>query len=388
VGQVFGFGYSGGDKSKSSTTVNLPPELQKFYKQQTQSAGRQAPQYQDLMRRVMQGDTSAVSQYAQPVAGSYKDVLGQAYTPQAGSYQNTESTYTPMAGSYKNVESGYVPISDTYTPMSGTYNPVSGTYREVASAYTPVAGNFASVANTFQPGKEAYTAPYAGAMQQAQQQIRRQTPSGGGQLAALGQATMGGAMQMGAARAAQGQRDIDATNALRQEDVRTKMGLDVKDTEQLGGLRQEDVRGRNTLAQEDVRKWASLLESDTTNRNAYARADAEQRGGLRQEDIRAGNTLEQKDLEQLAARRLEDKRASNTLTQKDLDQYARLREGDASARNQLAAGDVTNTNQMMQKILQYYAQLYGGYNPQVQAGTSSTSSTGARLGIPFADIGV
>ena len=343
---------SGGDKSKSTTKVDLPPELQKFYKQQTEMSASMMPQYQALLQRAMRGETGAVAPYAQPLAPGYQDVLSQAYTPMAGSYQATEGAYTPMAQSYWD-------LANTYTPVAGSYAPTAGTY-------TPVSGNFQSVASTFQPGKEAYTAPYAGQIQNAQQQIRRVTPGGGGQQAAMAQATMQGAMQMGAARAQQGQRDRDARNALAQEDARTRMGLGVEDTRNLGTLRLEDVRAGNTLSQQDLANWARLREADATNRNA----------------------LSQQDLQQLAARRLEDVRGGNTLTQKDLEQFAALRKGDADARNQLAAMDLTKQNEMMQRLLQLYSGIFGGFSPAQQAGTSQTSSTGGRVGVPFADIGV
>jgi hypothetical protein len=32
--------------------------------------------------------------------------------------------------------------------------------------------------------------------------------------------------------------------------------------------------------------------------------------------------------------------------------------------------------------------LFGGFNPQTQAGSTQTQETGARVGIPFADIQV
>lgn len=298
MGQILGMGFSGGDKSKSQTTVNLPPELRNMYRQQTEMAQGMMPQYRDLLARAMGGDTEVVAPYARPVAGTYQNVADQAYVP-----------------------------------MAGTYTPVSGQYAATEGAYRPVSANFASVTSNFHPGTDAYTAPYAAQIQNALAQIRRSTPSGGGQQAAVGQATMQGAMQMGAARAGQRQRDIDAWNALLQEDVRTKMGLGIDDTRRAEALRAEDIRTRM---------------------------------GMGVEDVRAGNTL----------------------TQKDLAQLAQLRGYDANQRNVLAAGDVQKQNEMMQRILQLYAGLFGGFNPAQAAGQTQTSSTPGTVGIPFASFNV
>jgi hypothetical protein len=225
MGQIFGLGFSGGEKQKSQTTVNIPPELRQMYRQQTQLAEGGMPQYQDLLRRALGGDRGV----ADPYTGSLA------------------STYMPLAGTYQSQEASFL------------------------------------------PGKEAYTAPYAAQIQAAQNQIRRAMPAGGGQQAALAQATMQGGLGMGQARAQQAQRDIDARNALRQQDIQTQM--------RLGG---QDIQTQMALA----------------------------------------------------------------------------------------GADVQARNQMMQKLLSYYSGIFGGFNPQAQAGSTQTQGTGGRLGLPFADIGL
>ena len=255
MGQIFGMGWGAGDKTKSETTVKTTPELRHLYGDVTGMTQGMLPRYRDLLERALRGETDVSAPYARPVAPTYQNVAGQAYTPMAGSYNPTMSGYIPLANTYGRMTDAYTPMEGTYQPYStSTYVPMAGSYRPTEGAYTPVSGNFASVAGAFQPGKEAYTAPYAGQIQSAQQQIRRAMPGGGGQQAALAQATMQGAMEMGAARAAQAQRDIDARNTLAQEDVRTRMGLGLEDTRNLGERRLEDVRGLNTLTQ---RTWPS-----------------------------------------------------------------------------------------------------------------------------------
>jgi hypothetical protein len=195
MGQIFGLGLSGGDKSTSKSQTNYPPEVRDFLRNQTYVAAGGLPQYENILRRGLGGDRSVVEPYAGSVAGAYM----------------------PLAGTYRSQEAAFL------------------------------------------PGKEAYTAPYAYAMQQGQDQIRRAMPSGGGQQAALAQATMGGAMQMGAARAQQAQRDIDARNALRMKDLMAQMGLGQEDIRTQMGLKVADEQARSQMMQKLFATYAGIF---------------------------------------------------------------------------------------------------------------------------------
>lgn len=145
------------------------------------------------------------------------------------------------------------------------------------SVLTPYVSSLAStyqdiVPQAFTPATAAYTAPFQQQIQQAQGQIRRATPAGGGQTQGIAQANMQGAISMGAARAQQAQRDM----------------------------------------------------------------------------------------EQLAALKLMN----------------------ANNKNQLAMMDVSNQDQLMQRLMQTYGAIFGGFNPMAQAGSTQKSSTPGRLGFP------
>src|SRR5262245_43181033 len=209
-------GYSAGDKQKASTTPQIPPELRQLYRQVTDVAGSNIPAFKGLLSAGVSGDRSAAAPYAAPVAGSY----------------------TAMAPAYSGVRGTYTPVADTYGPLRETY--------------TLGAGTQALLEPSYQRGVKAAIAPYQLQMQQAQDALRRRTPTGGGQTAALAQLLQGMGVNIGAAQSAVAQKDVDALNALRQQDITTGNALRRENITNLNQLAQQDAAARTALRVKDL----------------------------------------------------------------------------------------------------------------------------------------
>ena len=225
MGQVLGLGYSAGDKTKGSTTPNIPPELRQLYGQITDVASSNVPAFKGLLSAGVSGDRSVVTPYTAPLA-------------------------------------------DTYTPVTGTATKLAPSYQRAAPAAI---------------------APYYVQLSQAMDALKRRTPMGGGQAAGLAQLLQQTGANIGSAQSTVAQKDIDALNTLAQKDIETE-----------NAMKAYDIQQRNTLAQ----------------------------------------------------------------------------------------GDVKAQNEMMQRLLQTYASLFGAFNPAAAIGSSQDTKTSGSLGLPFANIRV
>jgi hypothetical protein len=71
VGQILGLGYGGGEKTKGSTTPDVPPELRALYGQITDVAGSNVPAYKALISQVLAGNRNAVDPFTAPSVSAY-----------------------------------------------------------------------------------------------------------------------------------------------------------------------------------------------------------------------------------------------------------------------------------------------------------------------------